>query len=162
MRTDQRLPLVRQKSEAPRKTPQSDSSLKQCVLAVIIVNSIQSNWFIGQQGALLDPSAKTTKGFKRHLTGPADSCQYDRRIYGDNLIDKRLSENPEESRARRCSLKEKVVHLLSNLTRSHLAVHFSNNFKLTFVVNPRKRYTQLSQLMFKVCCDQCQQCQEYH
>ena len=76
--------------------------------AVDLVNWIQSDWFSGHQGALLVPSAQSIKGFKSQLTGPADSCQFDSRMNGDNFIDKILKEYPEELRARRYSLKEKV------------------------------------------------------
>ena len=74
------------------------ASLIQCVPAVDPVSWIQSNWFIGQQGALLVPSAKSIKGFKSQL---ADSCQFDSRIDGDNFIDEILKEYPEELRDRR-------------------------------------------------------------
>ena len=70
------------------------SSLKQCVPAVDLVNWIQSDWFIGQQGALLVSSAKSIKGFKSQLSGPADNCQLDSRMYEDNFIDKILKEYP--------------------------------------------------------------------
>ena len=66
----------------------SVSSLKQCVSAVDLVNWIQSDWFIGQQEAQLVPSAKSIKGFKSQLTGPADSGQFDSQMYEDNFIEK--------------------------------------------------------------------------
>ena len=86
------------------------SSLIQCVPAVDFVNWIQSDWFIGQQGALLVPSAKSIEGFKSQL---ADSFQFDSRMYGDNFIDEILKENPKELRARRYILNEKVISLQS-------------------------------------------------
>ena len=70
------------------------SKLVQCVAAVNLVNWIQSEWFFGQRGAMLVPSAKSIKGFKSQLTGPADSCQFDSRMYGDNFIDENLKEYP--------------------------------------------------------------------
>ena len=69
------------------------SSLIQCVSAVDLVNWIHSDWVIGQQRALLVPSAKSIEGFKSQL---ADSCQFDSRMYGYNFIDKILKEHPEE------------------------------------------------------------------
>ena len=60
---------------------------------------------------MLVPSAKSLKGFKSQLTGPADSCQFDSRMYGDNSIDENLKEDPEELRTRWYSLKEKVIQL---------------------------------------------------
>ena len=66
------------------------SSLIQCVPAVDLVNWIQ---FIGEQGALLFPSAKSIKGFDRK--------------YGDHFIDEILKEYPEELRGRRYIFKEK-------------------------------------------------------
>ena len=76
--------------------------------AVDLVNWIQSDWFSGHQGAFLVPSAQSIKGFESQLTGPADSCQFDSLMYGDSFIDKILKEYPEELKARRYSLKEKV------------------------------------------------------
>ena len=64
------------------------SSLIQCVPVVDLVNFIQSDWFFGQQGALLVPSAKSIRGFKSQLTGPAYSSQFDSRMYGDNSLTK--------------------------------------------------------------------------
>ena len=84
------------------------SSLIQCVPAVDLVNCIQSDWFIGQQGALLVQSAKFINGFKSQL---ADSCQFDSRMYADTSIDEILKEYPEELRARRYILKEKLISL---------------------------------------------------
>ena len=84
------------------------SSLIQCVRAVELVNWIQSDWFIGQQRALLVPSAKSIEEFKSQL---ADSCQFDSRMYGDNFLDEILKENPEELRARRYILKENAISL---------------------------------------------------
>ena len=84
------------------------SNLTQCVPAVDLVSWIQSDWFIGQQGALLVPSAKTIKRFKSQL---ADSCQFDSRIYGDNSIDEILKEYSEERRARRYISKENLICL---------------------------------------------------
>ena len=81
------------------------SSLIQCVPAIDLVCWIQSDWFIDQQGALLVPSAKSIKGFKSQL---ADSCQFDSRMYADNLIGEISKGYPEELRARRYILKEKV------------------------------------------------------
>ena len=78
------------------------------MLAVDLVNWIQSDLFIGQQGALLVLSAKSIKGFKSQLAG---SCQFDSRMYGDNFIGEILKEYPEELRARRYILKEKVISL---------------------------------------------------
>ena len=52
------------------------SILIHCGLVVDLVNWIHSDWFIGQQGALLVPSAKSIEGFKSQLSGPADSCQF--------------------------------------------------------------------------------------
>ena len=72
---------------------------------------ILSDWFIGQQGALLVPSAKSISGFKSQLTGTADGCQFDSRMYGDNFRDEILKEYPEELRARRYILKEKLRSL---------------------------------------------------
>ena len=72
------------------------SSLIQCVSAVDLVNWIQSDWFSGQQGALLVPSAKSVKRFKSQL---ADSCQLDSRMYGKNFADETLKEYHEELRA---------------------------------------------------------------
>ena len=84
------------------------SSLIQCVPAVDLVNWIQSDWFSGQQGALLVPSAKSIKGFRSRL---ADSCQFDSQMYAKNLTDEILKEYPEELRARPYILKEKVISL---------------------------------------------------
>ena len=84
------------------------SSLIQCVPAVDLVNWIQSDWFIGQQGALLVPSAKSIKGVKSQQE---DSCQFDSRMYGDNFSKEILKEYPEELRTRRYILKEKVISL---------------------------------------------------
>ena len=78
------------------------SILIQCVPAVDLVSWIQSDWFIGQQAALLVPSAKSIKGFKSQL---ADSCQFDSQMYRDNVLDKILKEFPDEFRARRYNLK---------------------------------------------------------
>ena len=87
------------------------SSLIQCVPEVDLVNWIQSDWFIGQEVALLVPSAKSIKGFKSQLTVPADSCWFDSRMYGDNFIDEIFKEYPKELRARRYILKEKLISL---------------------------------------------------
>ena len=84
------------------------SSLIQWVPAVDLISWIQSDWCIDQQGALLVPSAKPIKGFKSQL---ADSCQFDSRMYGDNFIDEISKEYPEELRARRYILREKVISL---------------------------------------------------
>ena len=84
------------------------SSLIQCVPAVDLVSWIQSDWFIGQQGALLVPSAKSIKGFKSQL---ADSCQFDSRMYRDHFIDEILKEYSDKLRSRRYILKEKVISL---------------------------------------------------
>ena len=81
------------------------------MVAVNLVNWMQSEWFIGKQGPMLVPSAKSIKGFKSQLTGPADSCQFDSRLYGDNFLDEILKEYPEELRARRYILREKVISL---------------------------------------------------
>ena len=77
------------------------SSLKQCMPAVDLINWIQLDWFICQQGALLVPSATSIKGSKSQLTGPEDSCQFNSLMYGDNFIDEILKDYPEELRARR-------------------------------------------------------------
>ena len=87
------------------------SSLIRCVPAVDLVNWIESDWFTGQQGALLVPSAKSIKGFKNQQSGPADSCQFDNRMYEDIFIYKILKEYPEELRARLYTLEEKVISL---------------------------------------------------
>ena len=87
------------------------SILIQCEPAVDLVNWIQSDWFIGQQRALLAPSAKSIKGFKSQLTGPADSYQFDSPMYGGTFIDEMLTEYPEELRARQYIIKEKVISL---------------------------------------------------
>ena len=63
------------------------SNLIQCMPAIDLVNCIQSDWFIDQQEALLVPSAKSIQGFASQQSGPADSCQFDRRMYRENLID---------------------------------------------------------------------------
>ena len=84
------------------------SSLIQCVPAVDLVNWIQSDWFGGQQGVLLVPSAKSIKVFESQLAG---SCQFDSRMYGKNFTDEILKEYPEELRARPYILKEKVISL---------------------------------------------------
>ena len=57
------------------------------------------------------PSAKSILGFESQITVPADSCQFDSRMYGDNFIDEFLKEYPEELRARWYILKEKVISL---------------------------------------------------
>ena len=85
------------------------SILIQCASAVDLVNWIQSDCFIGQQGALLIPSAKSIKGLKRQLSAPADSCQLDSRMYGDSFTDEIFKEYPEELRARQYILKENVI-----------------------------------------------------
>ena len=65
------------------------SSLIQCVPAIDLVNWIQSDWFTGQQGALLVLSAESIKGFKSQQ---ADSYQFHSRMYGDSFIDEILKE----------------------------------------------------------------------
>ena len=69
------------------------SSLIQCVPAIDLVNWIQSDWFTGQQGALLVLSAESIKGFKSQL---ADCCRFHSRMYGDSFIDEILKEYPEK------------------------------------------------------------------
>ena len=128
------------------------SSLIQCVPAVDLVSWIQSDWFIGQQGALLVLSTKFITGFKSQL---ADSCQFDSQMYGDNFIDQILKEYTEKLIARRYILKEKVISF--KVIRLLIKLQFSNKFNLTFVFNHRNIYKQLSQLMFKLCSKQCRQ-----
>ena len=63
---------------------------KTCLLA-------KKDWFIGQKGALVVPSAKSIQRFDCQLTAPADSCQFDSRTYGDNFIDEISKESPRNS-----------------------------------------------------------------